>query len=222
MFISPSTSQVRGPSCTVQTPHWHCGSEAYRVLQPDNHWFPCDLSPLCLFSPSCHYMKEDFLQCPYWSGFSYYFMSPGFMWTRELRSLCRPVVLCVLWQVHCPRWDGMHGWLTLTQPICHPHRGGGGYVCVCVCVCALVCLCVSVCICSHTDSVWPSHNASVMILHMTLKGAGVDICPIVSGNPTLLLLISPLEETQLLIRMKTCSIYAEYIPIVFISSSSRK
>lgn len=81
-------------------------------------------------------------------------MSPGFVWAHELWSICPPVVLCVLWQVHCPLWDGMHGWLTLTQPICHPHRGGG----VCVCVCARVCVrvCVFVLIptqCGH-HTIW--------------------------------------------------------------------
>lgn len=188
------------------------GSEAYGVLQPDNHWLPCDLSPLCLFSPPCHYVKEDFLLCPYWFCFSYPSTSPGFVCARELRSICPSVVPCVLWLVHHPLWGGMHGWLTLTiQTFVTPRGGGGG------CVCMLVCLCMSVCICSHTHSVWASHNMSVLKLYMTLEGAGVGLCPIVSGNPTLQLLISPLQETQLLIRpLNTCKVFMQNISWLFL------
>lgn len=121
VFINPFTSQVRGPLCTVQTPHWHLLSESYWVLQPDNHWF--SLWPLALFAYSAH------LVVMLKRIFSSFYTGGVFHITSCLLALCALMssrasvrwMHGVLWQVHCPLWDGMHGWLI--QPICQPQRG---------------------------------------------------------------------------------------------------
>lgn len=130
------------------------GSEADRVLQPDNHCFPCDLSSVCLFSPRRCYVKEDFHTGLFFHIVCLLVLCVLVSSGASVHWLCR-----VLWQVHRPLWDRMHGWLTSIWPICHPQRGGGE------CVCVL-----------SYHSMGPSHNIRVLIFHMTLGGAGMDTC----------------------------------------------
>lgn len=181
--------------CTVQTTRWHL---AVKLIEPCSlkiPGFPPWPLPTLFIQPTLSLCKRGF------SPVSIFHITSCLLVLCELRSSGASVHgLCALWQVHSPLWDGMHGWLTLNQPICHPQRGGG--VCMCVCVCIFFS-------CS-LNSMWLSHNMYVLILHMTLERAGVYVSPIVSGNPTLLLLISPLEETEFQIRpMKTCRVFMQ-------------
>lgn len=116
------------------------------------------------------YVKEDFLQFVL-----YHFMYSGFLCVRISGGAFVHQLRRDLRQVRRPLGVWIRGWLTLTRPICHPKRGGEG----CVCLCDRVSM--NECACSRTHSMEP-HNVTAFILHMTLEGAGVDMCPIVSGN----------------------------------------
>lgn len=111
-----TNTHTSGQGCRVLYKH-------HIILQPGHHWSPCDLSPFCLFSPPCHWVKDIF------SHFHTAVLC-------ALCSICLSAVLGGFWRVH----HGTHGRLTLTQSICHPQRGGGG------CLCMLACLYVWVCV----------------------------------------------------------------------------